>query len=477
MTQENAEQLEIQELHIIAESSHAPLADKKHRGGMKEMLSIAVPMMISLSFDSVMTFVDRLFLSRIGSEQMNAAMVGGLASFASATFFFGLIGYSTAMVAQRFGSGRKKETGAVTSHAFIVALFAWPILIGLRPVMHMIFRKSGIDQIQLEPQILYFDMLIFASIIPLLRHSLSSFFSGIGETKIIMKASITGVLVNFTLNYILIFGHFGFPAMGIKGAAIGTIIGGVCSVLILLFEFLKKSRRSIFGTSFRIKFKKNIFKDLIKLGTPMGGEMFLNMIAFQGMIMLFHSRGLAVATASTIMFNWDMVTFVPLMGIETGVTSLVGRYVGAKDIHAIKRSIFSGLRVGWIFTAFVFVAFLIFPDVLVNFFRPDPVDQIFLDSFDLAVFMIKVASIYITIEAFMVVFAGALRGSGDTFWTMGAMAVIHWTLVGILYVLLIKLNLGGETAWLALVIMFMLFPAVLYLRWRSGRWKKAVFDK
>jgi len=57
------------------------------------------------------------------------------------------------------------------------------------------------------------------------------------------------------------------------------------------------------------------------------------------------------------------------------------------------------------------------------------------------------------------------------------MAVIHWTLVGILYVLLIKLNLGGETAWLALVIMFMLFPAVLYLRWRSGKWKKAVFDK
>jgi len=165
------------------------------------------------------------------------------------------------------------------------------------------------------------------------------------------------------------------------------------------------------------------------------------------------------------------------MGIETGVTSLVGRYVGAKDIHAIKRSIFSGLRVGWIFTAFVFVAFLIFPDVLVNFFRPDPVDQIFLDSFDLAVFMIKVASIYITIEAFMVVFAGALRGSGDTFWTMGAMAVIHWTLVVILYVLLVRLNLGGETAWLALVIMFMIFPAVLYLRWRSGRWKKAVFDK
>jgi len=108
MTQENSEQLEIQELHVIVESTHAPLGDKKHRGGMKEMLSIAIPMMISLSFDSVMTFVDRLFLSRIGSEQMNAAMVGGLASFASATFFFGLIGYSTAMVAQRFGSGKKK---------------------------------------------------------------------------------------------------------------------------------------------------------------------------------------------------------------------------------------------------------------------------------------------------------------------------------------------------------------------------------
>ena len=74
MTQENSEQFEIHEIHAVIEAPNEPISDIKHRGGMREMLSVTIPMMISLSFDSIMTFVDRLFLSRIGSEQMSAAM-------------------------------------------------------------------------------------------------------------------------------------------------------------------------------------------------------------------------------------------------------------------------------------------------------------------------------------------------------------------------------------------------------------------
>lgn len=478
MTQENIEQLELQELHAIAEKDHPTPHKRPHTpGGMKEMLGIAVPMMISLSFDSVMTFIDRIFLSRLGSEVMSAAMGGGVASFTTMTFFFGLIGYSTALVAQKLGAGQIRRAPRVIDQALIIAIIAWPLMLLASPLMKQVFIHSGIDARQLEHQLAYYSILMLGAIIPLCRHAFASFFSGIGETRVIMIASFTGLVVNAALDWVLIFGRFGAPAMGIRGAAIATLIGGFCSLVVLAIQYYRKSMRRRFGIRFALRFDAKSLRSLLRFGTPAGLELFLNLLAFQGMITVFHSRGLDVAAAATIMFNWDMVTFIPLLGIEVGVTSLVGRYVGAKKPAAIRRAIRSGLFIGWIFTAFVFAAFLGLPEYLVNFFRPEHADAAFTQAYPLAVFMIKVASIYILIEAIMVVFAGALRGAGDTFWTMNAMVVIHWILVGALWLMLIRFGMSGQASWVILVMLFMAFPSVLWLRWRSGRWKKALVSE
>jgi multidrug resistance protein, MATE family len=440
-------------------------------GGMRETLTVALPMVLSMSFDTLMTFVDRLFLSRLGSEQMNAAMAGGLAQFLVQTFFVGLIGYSTALVAQNLGAKKTWRCAPTLAQAVGLAVAAYPLLLLLGPLVHIMFARAGLDPRQLEPQILYFDILLYGSIIALLRHAFSCFFSGLGETRVVMQASFVGLLVNCGMNYLLIFGKGGFPAMGIRGAALGTLAAGAAMLAMLVARAFSRSYRQRFDITHAWKLHRGLLSLLVRKGTPSGLELLLNLLAFQYMILLFHGQGLEVATASTIMFTWDGVSFIPLIGLEVASMSLVGRYVGADNLAAAQRTTRSGIKLGWIFSAFVLVAFLAVPQHLVDVFRPVGADAAFLAGRPLAIFMVRLAAIYVTIEAVMVVYAGALRGTGDTLWILCAMVGLHWSLVLVLWLCLNVFRLGPVAAWSIMVGAFMVFPLILWWRWKGGRWK------
>ena len=152
------------------------------------------------------------------------------------------------------------------------------------------------------------------------------------------------MLVNVAANYVLIFGHLGFPATGIRGAAYGTLFGSLCGLLVLLAAIW---RQPIAGSSELAlpRYDGEVMRKLLRFGYPAGVELFLNLRLHQHDPSLpFH--GLATATAVTIVFNWDMVSFVPLLGIQIGVVSLVGRYMGAGRPGS-PRVTRSGLKMGW----------------------------------------------------------------------------------------------------------------------------------
>jgi MATE family multidrug resistance protein len=199
--------------------------------------------------------------------------------------------------------------------------------------------------------------------------------------------------------------------------------------------------------------------------------MFLNLLAFNGMILAFHAHGPATATAATIMFNWDMVSFVPLIGIQIGVMSLVGRYMGARDPDTAGRAAISGLKSGWVYSFVILILFVGFPVHLVEMFRPERAGSVFSQSAPVAVRMIRIASVYVLVEAVVMVCSGTLRGAGDTFWTMCLSVTLHWALFAILVVMLHVLVLPAEAAWAAVVVAFLLFSALFYRRYRSGKWR------
>ena len=440
-------------------------------GGMRELLAIALPMVISHACDTVMMFTDRLFLSRLGPEQMNASMAGGLTCFVMMTFFLGLTGYSTALVAQYLGAGRKDRCATATTQAMLIALTAYPLILLARPLVHMVFARTGISPGQLAPQIEYFDIVVYATVVGLLRNCLSSFFSGIGRTRIVMVSAFAAMLVNVGMNYILIFGKLGFPALGIRGAAYGTIIGGVVGLGVLLAMYLGGGIRRTYRVWHSLRFDGDAMAKLLRFGYPAGVEMFLNLLAFYAMIVAFHAHGPATATAVTVMFNWDMVSFVPLIGIQIGVMSLVGRYMGAGEPDIAHRAAMSGLKSGWLYSIIILILFVGFPHHLVAAFRPEQHDAVFQAAWPVAVQMIRIASIYVMLEAVMVVFSGTLRGAGDTVWAMCVSVGLHWLMLAILIVMLYVLKLSPEAAWTGVVLSFLSFSYAFYHRYRGGKWR------
>ncbi|MFH2138041.1 MAG: MATE family efflux transporter [Candidatus Omnitrophota bacterium] len=438
---------------------------------MREMIAIALPMVISQGCDTVMIFTDRLFLSRLGPELMNASMGGGLTAFVMLTFFIGLIGYTTALAAQYLGAGFKNKCAVVVTQAVLIAFIAYPLILICRPLAYLFFDKMGVDSAQLVLQKVYFNILISAAILNLFRCSLSCFFSGIGRTRVVMSASFVSMTVNIFFNYVLIYGKLGFPALGIRGAAYGTIIGSFGGFLVLLWAYLNKNNRVEFQIkqSFRIDWE--VIKKLLRFGTPSGVEMFLNLLAFNLMIMTFHSHSRVTATAATIMFNWDLVAFVPLIGIEIGVTSLVGRYMGARDPDKAHMATMAAMKMGFIYSAIIFVLFALFPEHLVNFFRPNVPGLIYAQAEKLAVFMLRIASFYVLVDAMIVAIVGALRGAGDTMWAMWMTVVLHWLVAGVAFMMMKVLRLSPQAGWTAVVSVFFVFSFLIYWRYHSGQWK------
>jgi MATE family multidrug resistance protein len=440
-------------------------------GGVREMISVALPMFVSFACDTVMIFTDRLLLSRLGTVMMNASLGGGITFYMMITFMFGLLGYITALAAQYLGAGRKENCAKVAAQGMILILIAWPIILLLRGPAASLFHLMGVSEEQIAPQTVYFNILVLGAPTALLRHCLASFFSGIGRTRIVMTASLAAMVINVGAGYTLIFGKFGFPEMGIAGAGWGAVFASFCACIVLGSVYFSKKIREEYNILKSFAFNTKVMKKLLHYGYPSGVEMFLAVTSFNFMVMTFHSLGPVAATASSIVMNWDMVTFVPLMGIEIGVTSLVGRYMGAGHPEIAHKSVLSGVKVGMIYAAVMFVMFLFFTNHLVTVFRPEHGADIFNQAIPAATFMLRLVSLYLASMVIMVVFVGALRGAGDTLWAMGFNVLMHWALAGILFVMLRVFHFPIEAGWAALVILFLLLSTLVLFRYREGKWK------
>jgi multidrug resistance protein, MATE family len=438
---------------------------------LKRLLAIAFPMILSQTSDTIMLFVDRLFLSRLGEAYLAASMSGGLSQFMVGSFFIGTVGYVTALVAQYFGAGRSEKCAEAAFQAFLLAFLCYPLLLAISPLMRFFFASVGQSPQQVELAYTYYRTLMFGIIFLVLRHALAGFFIGIGRTTVVMIANGVGMFVNIPLNYILVFGKLGFPAMGLRGAAIGTVLGNMSIFIILALFYFRGKNRKDFSTHRAMQFRPNIMATLLKFGMPAGLTMFLSIAAFNLFVQTMHSYGTQVAAAVTIAFNWDVVAFLPMLGMGHAVTALTGQNIGAGDLEEAKRSTYIGLKTAWTYSFSITILFILAARPLVEIFIPasagagDEVGK-------LAVTMLRLASFYILADSAQLVFTGALRGAGDTRWVMMVSVAIHWLFAAIAIVLIRVLKVDPVIAWLSFIAFVISLGLTMFLRFRGGRWEK-----
>lgn len=436
---------------------------------LRALFTIALPMVVSQGTFALMIFTDRYFMSQIDPTHMAAALGGGVATFFSFCFFSGVLSYANALVAQYLGAGEYGKCTRVVTQGMVMVLCSVPALAGITWMVSGIFQAMGHDPAQVALERQYYLILMAGSAITLGKTCLSSYFAGIARTRVIMICDVLGMLLNIPLCYVMVFGKLGLPALGIAGAAISTIIASLFALILFLGFYFSKEHRHTFDVMNSFRLDRGILRRYLRFGLPSGAELFLNVAAFNLFLLMFQSYGVVEGAAAAIVFNWDILSFIPMMGLNMAVISLIGRYVGAADMTRTNEVIAAGFMLGISYSATLAVAFIVFRYPMVEVFATP--GREFSDIRNLAVFMMIGLSTYTMADSIILVSGGVLRGAGDTRWVMKASVTLHWTMLVAQYFIIRVYQYGPRASWLAFVLMILSIAIVFLWRLKGGRWR------
>lgn len=307
-------------------------------GIAKRILNVSLPLMGSMVGGLLMLFIDRVCLARYSNDTLTASGPAIYTASAITGFFVAVVGFSRSCVAQAFGRAGKGEAAYQGAIGILVGVVLAAVLLMMAPLIERIpflsHRPAAIQQ--LESQFLY-GSAFFGSVMTF-NISLSSYFNGIGKTRITLVAGLIGQAVDALMNVGLVFGKFGLPELGMRGSAIGTLIGAL-SISVCYVSFLPKEvwasvenlivkRRGFLRTDVLPRLKKGLV-----LGITAGIDNFGN-AAFVWVIAVLGSIALA---ANNINLTVNYMGIIPVLGLGIGCSVLCGNAIGENNYALIPR--------------------------------------------------------------------------------------------------------------------------------------------
>ena len=453
------------------------MTSKKERnpGGYGELWKVAYPLIITNATHTVMQFMDRKFLAMNATNDVAAALPGGILAFTMFTFFMVTTGFTAAIVAQNHGRNNHKMCARVPWSGFYFALFAGVIssFLLLYPGIAVI-NFSGHTGLLATAEMSYFRMILPSGAFIFITTAFSSFFSGRGKTWVVAVISCIASVVNIILDYIFIFGHFGVPKMGIAGAGAATTtacaVGAVIAFLFFIFQDQKK-----YPTRTQWHFHRDDMRRLISFGAPAGYQVFFSVGAFTMIVFLIGKLGTTQLAATTIALSINMITFMPLLGISEATGILTGKYAGALKHDIAERAAYRAWRISTGYMVFMGMVYLSFPELLLNFFAPAAGDRSsdFAEVIYIGRVILMCAAFYNIFNVLRFVFMGALRGAGDTKIPMWIIIISSWFILapgGYIFINILKLDIVA--VWIFLTVYSGLVGGVIFWRFRSNAWKK-----
>ncbi|MDG2292064.1 MAG: MATE family efflux transporter, partial [Phycisphaerales bacterium] len=332
------------------------------------------------------------------------------------------------------------------------------------------------------------QILLLGGIFQIGGRGIHQFFFGIMRPKVVTVAVILGNIVNVVMNYILIFGEEGMSlfaidlpgvpgvaAMGIHGAALGTVCGLLVEFLIPFIVFLGPRCHREFESRSMWRPDGKSIRDLIRLGWPgslvSGNEIVCWSIFMTMLVGLFGNDAM---TAGWIVLGYMHLAFMPAVAISFAINTLVGNSIGSgnKDLAAQRTR--WGVGLGVVYMTLCGLSFILFSEPMVSIFIGSDVPPEQMKSIvDIGVKMMIVAAFFQTVDAFGICYSGALRGAGDVIWPGLFLAACGWTfIIGGGWLLATELpELGAIGPWIGAAVYIIVSGIGLIWRFESGRWR------
>lgn len=440
-------------------------------GGSRELLALALPLVVSQSFMTVQVFADTMLLSWHDPLAMAA-------SFPAVMWFwlpFGLLqvaaGYVATFVAQYTGAGRPKRVGPAVWQGIYFAIGAGLLFLLMVPAAPYLIAIGGHTPALQALEVTYLRCLGFAALPMLVMSAINGFFSGRGQTWTVLGIEVAGTAVNIALAVVMIPGKLGFPVMGIAGAGWSTVAGSWVSALLAVALLLRPRFAVEFDTWRGWRLEPQLFGRLLKYGLPAGAQVFSDVLVFHAFSQLVGRLGEAQAGATALTVRLNMVAFLPMLGMAQAVSILVGQRLGGNDPHLAQKSTYTGLKWVFAYMCLVAAAYLFIPRQLVSVFEGDSDPRRFAEVASLIPTLLACAAIYSLADAVNVTFSFALRGAGDTRFVSILTFILAWPIMVVPTYLLVRAGGSLYWAWMFATAYILAMAVCFTLRFWSGRWK------
>ncbi len=441
--------------------------------GVREVLKIALPLVVTTVSWTVMTFADRMFLNWSSSLAMSAAFFASIVWFALLCLPLGICSYVNTFVSQYHGDHQPEHIGPAVWQGVWIALAAIPLMLLAVPLAPMFFALAEHGAEAMQQEIRYFQILCAGGPPLLISAALSAFYSGRGKTWVLMIVDTGVVVVNLVLDYLWIFGNAGFPEMGIAGAGWATVVALWLKAVIYVFLLLQKKHQQKFLTRAGLRFEWPLLRRLLYFGFPCGAQMVLDVMGWNVFVLLVGRLGHTEATATTLAFSISSVAYMPIWGFGLATSILVGQKLGEDRDDLAARATWTLLWIALAYMAVVSVLYVVIPNLFLSGFFVGSTDSAEEQAaaYTMAANLLCFIAAYNLFDAAQLIFVNALKGAGDTRYILQVSSVMSVFLAGCSWLAVVVLHANIYTCWVVFIIWVCSMGTLFFWRYQTGKWR------
>jgi len=419
-------------------------------------LKLAYPVILGMLGHTLVAFVDNVMVGQLGTAELAAVSLANSFMFIAMSLGIGFSTAITPLIAKADGEGNFEDGKSTFKHGLcLCSLISVLLFFGVflaKPILHVMQQPQEVVELAIP----YLN-LVAVSLIPLIIfQSFKQFSDGMSMTKYPMFATLVANIINVILNYIFIFGKFGFPELGIVGAAVGTLVSRLIMVFYLWVLLLRnnKTRPYLLDLNF-LNLSKIMIKKLFNIGFPSAMQMFFEVAIFTSAIWLSGILGKNPQAANQIALNLSSMTFMIAMGLSVVAMIRVGNQMGLNKYVELRRIAFSIFMIAILFAIIFASLFLIFNNLLPKMYLDfDDPSKIFdnYEVLEIAKTLLIIAAIFQISDTIQVIALGALRGMQDVLIPTLITFISYWVIgFPISYYLSIYTEYKSTGIWIGLL--------------------------
>lgn len=433
----------------------------------KRIKDLALPALAEQLMSTLFGMVDMVMVGHVSTASLAAVGLSNQPTMLTLAVFQALNIGSTALVARFMGTDDRKSATRVVEQTLIVtfALGLIAMLLGYTNAERlMIFMGAEPEVLPLATQ--YFSIISMGFIFVNISLGVGAVLRGAGDTITPMRYNIIANSINMVLNYILIFGKMGFPALGVKGAAIATITAQGVGMTLALLSIHHPDAVLNLSEHRGISIDIDLLRRILNIGIPAMIEQLLFRTGQMEFARTVAGLGTTVYAAHQVAVNVFGLSFAPSVAFSIAATTLVGQTLGAGRPDLAEKYGLETRKIGMMVAVAIASSFFFFGRQIAGIYSDD------LQVIAMAAGCLKFIAIIQPMQSTQFILAGALRGAGDTKGPLISSFVAIWGIRVVLAKVFIRLGLGLNGAWLASLCDQIFRSTFMYLRYNAGKWKE-----